>query len=178
LRIFDGPHAYLIERLRLGTLDLVVGRLGEPDTMQGISFTQLYTEEVAFVVRAGHPLLGAPDLRALPDWPVLYPPPGAAIRPLVERLLIATGVGPLPNRIETVSGGFGRAYTRGSDAVWIISGGVVAREVADGTLMRLPFETALTAGPVGLMTRPDLPASPLHRMFERAVARAVSGGAT
>jgi LysR family pca operon transcriptional activator len=169
LQIVDGPHGYLTDRLRLGALDLVIGRLGPPEMMQGLSFTQLYTEEVAFVVRRGHPLLDAPDLAGIADYPVIYPSPGSAIRPLVERYLIENGVGDLPLRLETVSGAFGRVHTRRSDSVWIISAGVVHNELADGHLVRLPFDTAITQGPVGLMSRPDTAPAPVEQLFRLAV---------
>lgn len=173
LKILDGPHGYLIERLRLGEIDLVIGRLGRPVTMEGVSFTQLYSERVDFVVRAGHPLLEAPDIKRIGEWPVLYPPEGAAIRPLVERYLIAKGVGEISNRIETVSGAFGRIYTRETDAVWIISSGVVRNETVDGHLVRLPFDSDITKGPIGLMTRPDTRPSPAEQVFRLAVQTAI-----
>ncbi|SFD09886.1 pca operon transcription factor PcaQ [Tropicimonas isoalkanivorans] len=173
LRITDGPHGYLIDLLRQGRLDLVIGRLGQTDTMQGISFTQLYNEYVEFVVRPGHPLLADPDMRRLSEWPVIFPPEASAIRPLIERVLVAHGVGEIPDRIETVSGAFGRNFTAATDAVWIISAGVVAKEIADGRLVRLPFETALTVGPVGLMSRPDAQPTPAEQMFRKAVNVAV-----
>jgi LysR family pca operon transcriptional activator len=173
LKIVDGPHAFLIERLLVSELDLVIGRLGEPSLMQGVSFTQLYTEQVEFVVRAGHPLLDAPDLARIGDYQVIYPPTGAAIYPFVERFLIAHGVGDIPNRIETVSDAFGRAYTRRTDAVWIISDGVVANEFADGLLVRIPFETSLTKGPVGLMSRPGEQQAGISQLFQLAVHNVV-----
>lgn len=169
LHIVDGPHAYLVDRLRRAELDLVIGRLGRPDTMQGITFTQLYTEAVSFVVRTGHPLLANPDLHRIGAYQVMFPPAGAAILPLVERFLIANGISEIPNRIETVSGAFGRNYARQTDAVWIISSGVVATEVADGLLTALPFDTSLTQGPVGLMARPDVPDNPGRQLFQIAV---------
>ncbi|WP_150523552.1 pca operon transcription factor PcaQ [Roseibium sediminis] len=169
VRIMDGPHGYLIERLKLGELDLVIGRLGRPASMEGVAFTQLYSEHVEFVVRANHPLLERPDVKRLVDWPVLYPPEGAAIRPLVERFLIANGVGEIRDRIETVSGAFGRIYTRNTDAVWIISSGVVQNETSDGHLVRLPFDTTITRGPIGLMTRPDAVQKPEEQIFRLAV---------
>ncbi|MEP4768643.1 MAG: pca operon transcription factor PcaQ [Roseibium sp.] len=174
LQIMDGPHGYLIERLRLGEIDLVIGRLGRPMTMEGVSFTQLYSERVDFVVRAGHPLLDTPDIKKIVGWPVIYPPEGAAIRPLVERYLIANGVGEIPNKIETVSGAFGRVYTRQSDAVWIISSGVVMNETLDGNLIRLPFDSDITKGPVGLMTRPDAQPSPAEHVFRLAVQTVIT----
>lgn len=169
LQIMDGPHGYLIERLKLGDLDLVIGRLGRPVSMEGVSFTQLYSERVDLIVRAGHPLLQKPDVKRIVDWPVIYPPEGSAIRPLVERYMIANGVGEIPNKIETVSGAFGRVYTRRTDAVWIISSGVVQNETADGHLVRLPFDTDMTKGPVGLMTRPDSQPGPEEQVFRLAV---------
>jgi LysR family pca operon transcriptional activator len=169
LRIIDGPHGYLVDRLRMAELDLVIGRLGDPDSMQGVSFLQLYNEQVVFVVRPGHPLCRKPDLARIPDWPVICPSPGSAIRPLVDRFLIASGIGELPDRIETVSGAFGRVHTRRTDAVWIISEGVVANEIVDGRLVKLPFDTGITRGPVGLMTRPDTPQQPLREVFQLAV---------
>ncbi len=169
LRVIDGPHSYLAERLRLGELDLVIGRMAQPDSMQGISFTQLYSEEVVLVVRPGHPLLDNPDLTRIVDWPVIYPPEGAAIRPLVERLMIANGVGDIPNRIETVSVPFGHTHTRNTDAVWFISGGVVANDIAEGQLVRLPIDMSLTQGPVGLMMRPSAPLSAVGQVFQLAV---------
>lgn len=173
LLIADGSHEALTGMLRAGDLDLVIGRLGAPETMRGLSFTQLYLEDVAVVVRPGHPILKDPDLRRIGDWPVIYPAPWAAIRPFVERLLIAEGV-PLPSRrIETVSGAFGRAYMPGSDAIWFISAGVVAREVEQGQLVRLPIATDLTEGPVGLMTHADGPESAARQHFVQAVGQAV-----
>lgn len=173
LTIADGSHAHLIGLLQAGRLDLVIGRLGAPEIMRGVRFTQLYLEEIAIVVRPGHPILQAPDLRRIGEWPVLYPPPWAAIRPFVESLLIAEGI-PLPaRRIETVSGAFGRAHMPESDAVWIISAGVISRELAEGRLVRLPITTDLTEGPVGLMTKADTPEGPAQQIFARATHRAI-----
>lgn len=171
LTILDGAHGHLTALLRAGDLDVVIGRLGAPETMQGLSFTQLYLEDVAIVVRPGHPILDDPDPRRIADFPVIYPPEAAAIRPFVERLLIARGVPRLPRRIETVSGAFGMVHTPQSDAVWFISAGVVAREVAEGRLVRLPIDTVLTQGPVGLMTRASLPETNAGLLFRQAVMR-------
>ena len=34
VQIMDGPHGYLIDRLKMGKLDLVIGRLGRPVAME------------------------------------------------------------------------------------------------------------------------------------------------
>ena len=174
LTIADGSHDHLTGLLRAGALDMVLGRLGAPDTMRGLSFAQLYLEEVVFVTRPDHPILDAPSLDRLDEFTVIFPPPWAAIRPFVERLLIAQGL-PIPaRRIETVSGAFGRVHTARSDAVWVISAGVVANEIADGRLVRLPFSTLGTEGPVGLMRRATDRETPEMRLLARAAEAAVT----
>lgn len=174
LTIADGPHDQMTAQLRSGDLDAVIGRMGAPDTMKGLAFAQLYLESVAVVVRPGHPILSDPDLRRLGDWPVIWPPPWAAIRPLVERFLIGQGIPEPQNRIETVSGAFGRVHVRQSDAVWFISEGVVALDLAEGRLMRLPLPTMGTEGPVGLMTRAGTGASPEAGLLALAIDRALA----
>jgi len=108
-------------------------------------------------VRPGHPLLQANpfSLGMIEDYQTLMPTPDSLIRTMVERLLLANGVTTLRDEVETVSNAFGRSFTRLTDAVWIISEGVVSDDVADGQLALLPVDTAETTGPVGLTTRTD-----------------------
>jgi LysR family pca operon transcriptional activator len=154
-RIVTGPNDHLLSLLRAGDVDLVIGRMAEPGEIAGLSFEHLYSEQVVFAVRAGHPLhkLKRFALPAIQPYQILMPPPGAVIRPAVERLLTAHGVTDLRDDIETVSNAFGRRYTLITDAVWIISEGVVADDVAEGALATLPVDTSETTGPVGLTTR-------------------------
>jgi len=161
VRIITGPNAYLQSLLRLGDVDFVVGRMAEPDAMNGFSFEHLYSEQVKMVVRPAHPLAGpAPlDLTRLQGFPILMPPPDSIIRPSVDRWLLANGIGDLSHGVETVSNAFGRSFTRSTDAVWIISEGVVAEDLADGHLLALPLDTRETLGPVGLTMRTDTPLS-------------------
>lgn len=171
VQVVTGPNSYLISRLRVGELDLVVGRLGEPELMTGLSFEHLYSERVSFVVRPDHPLLADRtfDLKRILEFPVLMPTRDSIIRPAVERFLIASGIGTPPDQIETVSMAFGRSYTRKTDAVWIISRGVAADSIDDGVLTELPVDTSETLGPVGLTTRVDSPPGLEVQMLMQAV---------
>ncbi|MGH6859116.1 MAG: pca operon transcription factor PcaQ [Phyllobacterium sp.] len=178
IKIVTGENAVLLEQLRLGDLDLVVGRLAAPDRMTGLSFEHLYSEQVVFAVRAGHPLLGSDGIFAsLGSFPLLMPTRGSIIRPFVDRFLIVNGIGSLPTQIETVSDAFGRAFVRISDAVWIISAGVVAGDLAEGRLAALAVDTQDTRGPVGLTVRADvIPSLPLSILMQtiRETARNLS----
>lgn len=174
LRIADGPHGFLTERLKLGALDLVIGRIGPNEQMKGVSFSPLYREKVTVVVRAGHPLLNNPALHRIADWPVVYPMEGSAIRPIVDRFLVEQGIGEVQRKIETVSGAFGRVYVQESDAVWFISEGVVANEIERGVLVPLPFNTDTTLGPIGTMVREDWEITPTARRFQSVLRETVA----
>ena len=157
LKIITGENAVLLDQLVAGELDLVVGRLAAPERMLGLTFEHLYSEQVLFVVRPGHPLLAEPpfDLSQLARFTVLMPTASAIIRPFVDRFLIAHGLSDTGARIVSVSDAFGRAFVRDSDAVWIISEGVVANDLATGHLATLPVDTSETRGAVGLTMRAD-----------------------
>lgn len=172
LEITEGPHLDLTARLRSGGLDMVIGRLGRPESMTGLSFRQLYTEEVVVVARRDSPAVPVQTFRDLEPFRVLYPPRDSAIRPLVARMLIAQGVPLFANRIESASAAFGRALTLSDPrVVWVISQGVVAGDIAAGTLVRLALDTSQTLGAVGIMTRADEVLPPAVRHFSRLLAR-------
>jgi LysR family transcriptional regulator, pca operon transcriptional activator len=176
IKIVTGENAVLLDQLRLGELDLVVGRLAEPDRMTGFFFEHLYSEQVVFVVRPGHPLTApGEDLFArLGEFTVLMPTRGSVIRPFVERFLITHGIAPMPRQIETVSDSFGRAFVRQSNAVWIISTGVVADELQEGQLVALPLDTSETRGPVGLTMRTDVAPSPAFSILLQTIREAAA----
>jgi LysR family pca operon transcriptional activator len=176
VRVVTGENEALRSLLRIGELDLVVGRLGVPENMSGLSFEYLFSDHIGFFVRPDHPLLQLDpfDLAAINDYTVLMPTEKAAIRPIVEQFLVASGLPTPPDHLETVSPVFGRSYTRNSDAVWIISSGVVAEDVADGLLTALPVDTSDTFGPVGLTTRADTPLSLPALMLMQSI-REVAG---
>lgn len=162
VKIVSGENMVLLEQLRLGQLDLVVGRLAAPELMAGLSFSHLYAEPVVFAVRRGHPLLQGQDFDfpRIRDYTMLMPTQGSVIRPYVERFLIAHGIGDLPVEIETVSDSFGRAMIRQSDAIWVISEGVVAPEIESGEIGILPVDTDETRGAVGLTIRAGVADTP------------------
>lgn len=174
-RIVTGPNAYLLSQLRLGEVDLVIGRMAEPDMMRGLAFEHLYEEEIALVVRQDHPLLRSQpfDLARIMAYPLLMPPGGSIIRPTVQRYLTSHGLGAFTAEIETISDNFARTYVRISDAVWIISEGVVAEELAHGFLAKLPADMSATRGPVGLTTRTDIQPALSAQLFAQSV-RAVA----
>lgn len=179
VNLVSGPNRFLLERLKGRDLDVVVGRIAEPDQMTGLAFEQLYSERLALVVRPGHPLLDGPgpfDIRRIAGHTVVMPAREDITRATADRLLIANGVGALERRVETVSSDFSRAFLKQTDAVWLISYGVAALDLAAGDLVELPADMSDTKGPVGMTTRADERPSPAVASFvtvTRAVAERV-----
>lgn len=180
VKIVTGENQVLLDQLRTGTLDLVIGRLAAPEQMTGLTFEYLYSEQVRFVVRRRHPLLANANFNfaRIRDHTILMPPTGSVIRPYVDRYLLAHGMAELPHTIETVSDSFGRAFVQETDAVWVISDGVVARDIESGLLSPLPVDTAETRGAVGLTRRENAPSNASFDILShtlRAVTRGHAG---
>jgi LysR family pca operon transcriptional activator len=173
LRIITAPNRTMLDQLRLGDLDLVVGRIARPKDMQGLSFTHLYSEQLVFVVRAGHPLAGQAsfDLSRLEHMTLIMPTADGVMRTVIDRYLIAHGVGAMQNAIEARSSAFCRQFLRDSNAVWMVSRGVVEHEIEDGTLCLLNVDTSETQGAVGLTVRASTDPSPTLRMMMDIITR-------
>jgi LysR family pca operon transcriptional activator len=178
VRVVSGRNTELLAQLRVGDLDLLIGRLPAPEQMTGLSFEPLYSDQAAFLVRPGHPLLADQplDLVRVAAYTLLMPAEESNIRPFIDRMLITHGISAFPDRIETVSVAFGRSYTLRSDAVWIISHGVAVEEIVEGRLVELPVDTRETRGPVGMTMRTDVQPPPAAQLVMQAVRDVVRDG--
>ena len=156
-QITPGTNAELLQGLRRGESDFVVGRLSSSEDMKGLSFEALYDEPLIFAVRSGHPLAsGGATLDGVLDYPMIMPPEGTIIRQEASRFLASRAVGTITNLIETTSSDFQRTYLETSDAVAIIPRGVLQRDLEHGTVVQLDITGDELKGPVGLTTNPEL----------------------
>lgn len=160
LHVLTGPNWLLFNQLRDRQLDLVVGRMPESDAAEGVTFQQLYVEEVVLVCRPNHPILQAktPTI-AVADYPLVMPPKGAVIAQTIERYLISIGLPELRGVIETVALPVGRKFVQKTDAIWFISRGVVSDELATGSLVSVALSSPLLSGPVGISFAQSTPIS-------------------
>lgn len=166
-RVITGPSDFLLDQLRSGAVDLVIGRMADPDRLHGLSFQVLYAEAVVFLARAGHPLTRKADFAPsdIVAYPLILPDRGAIIRRPVDQLFQALQI-PVPAAtIETVAHAFSRTYAMDTDAVWVISEGVAARDIAEGTLVKLPVSSDIATGAAGYTLRAGDPGSPALRLF-------------
>jgi DNA-binding transcriptional LysR family regulator len=152
-----GINTELLAALKAGELDLVVGRMAEPDAMQGLSFALLYAEPLALVVRPEHPLLALPgasaSLQAVLDYPLVIATPGTVPRHHTEALFQTHGLR-LPTGVtETLSVSVARLLACRSNAVWVTPERAARDDLQRGGLVRLDIATSATKEPVGLLHR-------------------------
>ncbi|WP_188129189.1 LysR substrate-binding domain-containing protein [Lutimaribacter pacificus] len=177
--VITGPNRYLLNRLRSGGIDLMVGRMPSAKDMVGLAFEHLYDEPVLLVARAGHPALAMPASQALTSYPLIVPNPGAIIRQNVDQYLAAQGLSGLVPVFETVALPVALSLLERSDMLWFISRGVVERELQRGTLAALDMKSDYMAGAVGITRKfsfnenspADLLARLLHRQAGKVTAR-------
>ncbi|MCY1164264.1 MAG: pca operon transcription factor PcaQ [Pseudomonadota bacterium] len=158
IRVIAGTNLQLLNLLREGELDMVVGRLPEPTLMFGLSFETLYSEPMVLVSAPSHPLAGRASVAVADLVPhvVVLPLADTIIRKTVDTFFLASGLASLPRTVETLSESFARTLALGGDAIWFCPLGTVKRDLDEHTLVRLPIDTQSTSGAVGLSLRADV----------------------
>jgi len=156
--VVTGPSAYLLSQLRVGELDLVVGRMTDSPLILGLAFEHLYSESMTLVVRSGHPLLADPLAhKNLEDYPLVLPLAGTTIRQFADSLFVQHGISPPRQRLETLSLTLSRRYVQCSQAIWVAPFDAVRQDLGRGELVELDLGIREPGGSVGLCSNPALP---------------------
>ena len=105
ISVVVGTDDRLLPDLRLGKLDLVVGRLDEHGSPEGLSQETLIMDAACVVAGSTHPLVGRADLSLgdLLDANWILPGPETSLRRQIEAAFRAANVEPPANAIDSVS---------------------------------------------------------------------------
>lgn len=157
ISVATGQSTDLLDKLRAGDLDLVVGRVSDSPRIEGLTFEHLYSESMILVVRPGHPLLRKPlrDAAALADYPVVVPLAGTIIRRYANSLFVQCGIGLPSQRLETISVALSRRYVQSCDAVWVAPLDAVRQDLQRGELFELDIGLREPGGSVGICSNPS-----------------------
>lgn len=102
----EGDLTHLLPKLRLGELDLFVGRLEPGYAAPDLETEALYNEPMVAIIKPGHALL---KKKTRPNWtdlaalPCVLPPPWASLRIKLEQEFHKHGLHPPTDLIETSS---------------------------------------------------------------------------
>lgn len=154
VRVIDGPYAELVLALRRGEMDVLVGAL-RPATAD-LTQDVLFQDELAIVARPGHPLAqGLAEPAEMVAFPWVVAAEGTPARDHFAAMFRTAKLQIPESLVETGSMALLSHLVGTSDHLGFISARQVARDVAQGALVRLPFQPTGTLRPIGLTTRTD-----------------------
>ncbi|MEX0732517.1 MAG: pca operon transcription factor PcaQ [Aquisalimonadaceae bacterium] len=156
--VYTGASAYLLSQLRVGELDLVVGRMTEAREIQGLAFEHLYNDSMLLAVRPRHPLLAMnlSEHQRIGEFPLVLPLEGTTIRKHADSFFARHGISLAPRRLETLSPSLSRRYVLDTDAIWAAPADAVAADLHAGILQRLPVAMEEQGGSIGFSCNDSL----------------------
>ena len=156
LKVVDGPYMEMLQELRSGRLDMIVGALRTPPPAE-IRQEMLFNDALSLVVRPGHPLQGkasiSPDDLAALDW--VLAPEGTPARRLFQSYFASQELPSPRHVVECSSLVVARGLLQRSDRAALLSLAQVGHEVETGQLAVLGKPLPETERPIGLALRAD-----------------------
>ena len=154
ISIVEGSRAELVEPLRNGVIDLMIGALRDPLIEPDVVQQPLFSDLPAVIARKGHPLDGrAPGLSDLAGYPWIVAGTGAPLRDSWEQMFARAGVPLPPTPIESGSVMTIRQLLIDSDFLTLLSPDQVAVELEAGWLASICAAPAGLERTIGISTR-------------------------
>lgn len=152
--IEEGDLTRLLPRLRLGELDLFVGRLEPGYAAPDLETEALYDEPMAIVARPDHPLVRAqrPSWAELAKEAWVMPPPWASSRIKLNQMFYKHGVNPPVDLIESASYLVTVGFVRQRPGLGFVARGVARHLEHEGLARTLKIRIPIELPPVGLIT--------------------------
>ncbi|HLG90430.1 MAG TPA: LysR family transcriptional regulator [Alphaproteobacteria bacterium] len=171
--VVEGTNDMLMPMLRVGDLDLVLGRLPEYSEREGLAQEVLYYGLVSIVARKNHPLTKRKSLTLADlvheDW--ILPPPQTSLRSQFDAEFLKAGFDPPPRAVESISSLSNHSLLLESDMLGVMPYHVV--EALHG-LVRLPINLKIGAGPVGITFRDNADLTPAAASFVEVLRKVAS----
>ncbi|HEY8026886.1 MAG TPA: LysR substrate-binding domain-containing protein [Burkholderiaceae bacterium] len=152
----------LIERLRSGELDLVIGRILDAKSAAEMNFEPLTDEPHSLIARTGHPLANHPNLQLqdLVHQAWILPPSGSILRDRLTALFLAHGLDQPVETVETLAPSLVINMLTGSNMIVALPEELVQPYLDLGLLVVLPFTLAVRMDMYGIVTRKGHQLSP------------------
>ena len=170
----EGTMETLLPELWMGNFDVIVGRLPDNRSKQGLNEKQLMDEGVSLVAGRHHPLASRRRVHwsDLAAYPWVFPPINTLLREPLESAFERHGV-PMPaNRVETLSVHVMRGYLHHTDAIAALATDVARYYQSLGLLAILPLELPKLARPVGVIWSRQRPLAPATQVLIQCLEEA------
>ena len=145
----------LLERLRRGTLDFMIGRILEDEPDSDLQYEELAEEPVCAVARPGHPLLAAQGLtlKAIAGEGWIMSPLGSVLRHRCNMMFRRDGLQPPDNVIDTTALLMIISLLQQSDYLHVMPIDVARYYVSLNILGIVPIELPCKMDGFGIITR-------------------------
>lgn len=181
IAIAEGARVELVDRLRNGMIDMMIGALRQPLVEPDLAQTALFEDEPIIVARTGHPLAGVqPDLGALARYAWILPSRGAPLRDSWEAMFAGADIATPPVPLESGSVMTIRQVLLESDFLTLVSRDQVAVELEARWLTSLGKVPSAFHRVIGVTTRASWRPTAVQAEFLAdlaAVARPCPAGA-
>ncbi|MFD1384559.1 LysR family transcriptional regulator [Rhodanobacter aciditrophus] len=155
VKVIEGPYPDLLQHLRQGDIDMILGALRYPSPADDVVQEALWNPPLAIVCRKGHPLLSQTKVSAadLAKYAWVVPAEKTPTRQAFEAIFTDANT-PKPLRIvESSSQILIRELLLESDRLTLISAHQVEREININLLDCVDFPLEHTRRPIGLCVR-------------------------
>ena len=174
--IEEGDLTRLLPRLRVGELDLFVGRLEPGYAAPDLETEELYNEPMSIIARPDHPLarkgkLTWADLAALP-WVV--PPPWASSRIKLNQMFYKHRLNPPTDIIESASFMVTVTFMRQRPAIAFVARSVARHLESDKLARTLALRVPIELPAVGIITMRGRMRTPATAQLIECLRRAAS----
>jgi LysR family transcriptional regulator, regulator for genes of the gallate degradation pathway len=177
IRIIEGSHAELIEPLRDGDVDLLIGALRDPLPGDDVEQQALFADHPVVLGRVGHPLSGsAPTPSTLATYPWTISAPGTPLRAQWERMFDDAGITTPHVPIECGSVITIRQILRDSDFLTLLSPDQVALELEGGWLVKICDAPETLVRTIGITTRNGWQPTRIQRVFLDTISNFSNNG--
>ncbi|MEW7850866.1 LysR family transcriptional regulator [Massilia aurea] len=166
----------LLDKLKHGTLDFMIGRILEKEDSTGLIYEELTEEPACAVVRPDHPLLDNKNLTLedIAGRPWILPPPGSILRHRFDMMFLRAGLQPPVNVVDTTALLLVTALLQQTDALHVMPQ-EVAQYYASLNVMRiLPIDLPCTMDAFGIIRQQDHLLSPGAELLLGAVRAAAA----
>jgi LysR family transcriptional regulator, regulator for genes of the gallate degradation pathway len=157
ISVIDGRYEDLLHGLRYSEIDILIGALRNPPPIDDVVEETMLEDELALIVRAGHPLTHKKKITIdeLAAYPWITPREGSPTRIKFEELFSSRQCSAPESQIEASSLVLIRGLLLESDRITILSAHQTRHEREQGLLVQIPFDLGNTRRPIGLTTRQD-----------------------
>ncbi|HWK46387.1 MAG TPA: LysR substrate-binding domain-containing protein [Stellaceae bacterium] len=152
VRLQQGRTEELLPLLASGEIDVIVGRLYQPQVPDGFERETLWTEPISILARAGHPLFSQEKvtLEDLQRYDLALPTITQRVGQDIENLLSALGLAST-TAIRSSSHGFIREMLHGTDLLSIMPRLLMVGDLMRGMLQVVPLPITAPDRPAGLI---------------------------